>query len=172
MMNDSISGDATPRLRLPLLHAGQAQKELDHNEALAMLDLAVQPAVAGMGVDVPPQEPTEGECWVLGDQPVGEWSGHPHAVAGWTLAGWRFLPARPGMTVWRIEDGLTARYEAGSWRIGEVRASGLVINGAAMLAAPQPTIAGVTGGSTIDLQAREAIEAVLETLRVHGLIQS
>ncbi|MCD2317647.1 DUF2793 domain-containing protein [Sphingomonas sp. IC-11] len=170
-MNDSMSGDATARLRLPLLHAGQAQKELDHNEALTMLDLAVQPAVVAMGVDVPPQEPAEGECWVIGSQPVSEWAGREGAVAGWTLAGWRFLPARPGMTVWRIEDGLTARYEAGSWRIGEVRASRIVIDGASMLAAPQPAIPGVTGGSTIDLQAREAVEAVLETLRVHGLIQ-
>lgn len=36
----------TPRLALPLLQPGQAQKEMYHNEALARLDLAVQPAVA------------------------------------------------------------------------------------------------------------------------------
>ena len=33
--------DTTARLRLPTLRAGQAQKELTHNEALTLLDLAV-----------------------------------------------------------------------------------------------------------------------------------
>jgi len=35
---------STPRLALPLLAVAQAQKEVTHNEALALLDLLVQPA--------------------------------------------------------------------------------------------------------------------------------
>lgn len=37
-MNDQT----TVRLSLPLLQVGQAQKELSHNEALTLLDFAVQ----------------------------------------------------------------------------------------------------------------------------------
>lgn len=170
-MTETINGDATPRLCLPLLHAGQAQKELDHNEALALLDIAVQPAVVAIGLDTPPPQPAEGECWVVGAHPVGEWSGRALSLAGWTISGWRFLPPRPGMAVWRQGDGLTARYSDGSWHVGEVRASTILIDGNALLAAPQPAIASPAGGPTIDQEAREALEAVLETLRIHGLIQ-
>lgn len=35
--------DDTPRWTLPLLAAGQAQKEMTHNEALSLLDLIVHP---------------------------------------------------------------------------------------------------------------------------------
>lgn len=166
----STMENATARWRLPLLHAGQAQKELDHNEALALLDMAVQPAVTAMGIDMPPSEPAEGACWVVGDAPVGAWAGQARSLAGWTAGGWRFLAPHPGMTVWRIEDGLTARYQDGAWRIGEVCAASIVIAGSPMLAAQQMPIAGASGGSTIDLQAREVLEAVLETLRNHRLI--
>lgn len=162
--------NATARWRLPLLHAGQAQKEIDHNEALALLDMAVQPAVTAMGADLPPAEPAEGACWVVGDAPVGAWAGQARSLAGWTAGGWRFLAPHPGMTVWRIEDGLTARYQDAAWRIGELCASSLVIAGSPMLAAQQSPIAGASGGSTIDLEAREVLEAVLETLRNHHLI--
>ncbi|PCJ29601.1 MAG: hypothetical protein COA94_00970 [Rickettsiales bacterium] len=34
----------TPRLNLPLIHSGQAQKEITHNEALSMLDVLINPA--------------------------------------------------------------------------------------------------------------------------------
>lgn len=170
-MTDLTNGEATPRLRLPLLHAGQAQKELDHNEALALLDLAVQPAVLAFGLNIPPPHPAPGDCWVIGDDPVGAWSGRAQAVAGWTAGGWRFLAPTPGMTVKHRESGLPALYHGGAWHVGDVRASRLLISGAPMLAAPQPAIPDPAGGGTIDHEAREALEAVLESLRVHGLIQ-
>ena len=39
----------TPRWSLPLLAAGQAQKEMTHNEALSLLDLVVHPCVRRWG---------------------------------------------------------------------------------------------------------------------------
>jgi hypothetical protein len=170
-MTELMSGDATPRLHLPLLHAGQAQKEVDHNEALALLDLAVQPAVVAIGLDVPPVEPAAGACWIVGGDPVGDWAGRAHALAGWTAGGWRFVAPRPGMTVWRSTDGLTARFADGAWHIGAVRGARLVLNGEELLSSPQAPISAPIEGEIIDRQAREAIEAVLETLRVHHLIR-
>ena len=38
----------TSRLGLPTLAAAQAQKEMTHNEALTLLDVAVQPVVAAV----------------------------------------------------------------------------------------------------------------------------
>ena len=59
----------TPRLTLPMLEPGQAQKEMSHNEALTRLDLAVQAAVTASGTNIPPDAPefgaamnTHGRC--------------------------------------------------------------------------------------------------------------
>jgi hypothetical protein len=49
-----MSDERTPRLALPLLQPGQAQKETTHNEALAVLDLVVQASVLAVGTNVPP----------------------------------------------------------------------------------------------------------------------
>ena len=52
--------ELTERLSMPLLSAGQAQKELFHNEALQLLDMAVAAAVETPPQDDPPAGPAEG----------------------------------------------------------------------------------------------------------------
>lgn len=63
--------DGTDRLRLPLLTAGQAQKEVTHNEALLLLDLLVQASVqsAGLTSPPPPQHHNWGNAGWLGEGP-------------------------------------------------------------------------------------------------------
>ena len=164
--NDGTSA----RLALPLLAAGQAQKELSHNEALTMLDLAVQPAVVALGPDQPPDAPAEGECWVVGAAPGGAWSGQAHALAGWTAGGWRFVAAREGMTVWSAADGAYALFSGGIWRVGAIRGASLTLAGAQVVGPRRPPIADATGGTTVDAEARTALAAILSVLRAHGLI--
>jgi hypothetical protein len=147
--------DTSARLGLPFLHAGQAQKELWHNEALAMLDLAVQPAVEAVGLDQPPAEPAEGQAWIVGAQPAGAWAGQGDALAGWTGGGWRFVPATEGAAVWVAGAGVPARYTGGAWRVGQ-----------------RPAVADPAGGATVDAEARAALAAVLAALRAHGLVAS
>jgi hypothetical protein len=50
---------ATPRLSLPLLAAGQAQKHVTHNDALTRLDGLIHLAVASRSETTPPGSPTE-----------------------------------------------------------------------------------------------------------------
>lgn len=165
-----MAGETTARLALPLLHAGQAQKELDHNEALVLLDIAVQPVVEAIGLNAPPDDPADGSCWVVGSDPTGAWAGHADALAGWTAGGWRFVAPRDGMSAWRATDGLTARYEGG-WTIGESRVVRLVIGSDQVIGERQAAIANPIGGSSIDIEARDAITAVLAAMRTHGLIE-
>lgn len=101
-MPDSV----TPRLALPLLAAGQAQKEMSHNEALMRIDLSLHGSVAGFAANIPPASPAAGQCWILGAAPTGAWAGHPHEIAGWTEGGWRFLAPCEGARLWVSEaDG-------------------------------------------------------------------
>lgn len=162
--------DATPRLALPLLAAGQAQKELYHNEALATLDALVQPVAATFGDPAPPAAPGVGQSWIVGTAPTGDWSGHPDAVASWTDGGWRFATPIEGMWVWVSAAGLWAHRAGGAWSLGTLPASALVIGGQQVVGARGGAIVAPAGGATVDGEARAAIAAVLAALRAHGLI--
>lgn len=162
--------NATDRWKLPLLAAGQAQKEMTHNEALALIDLMVQPAVIAMALDTPPDTPEPGDCWVVGPAPSGAWTGWALALAGWTAGGWRFAPAREGMSVWNRASGSAAWFRDGAWRDGELRGAAVSIGGRQVVGAQAAAIREPSGGDTIDTAAREAIGAVLTALREHGLV--
>jgi len=141
----------TARLTLPMIEPGQAQKELTHNEALVLLDAAVQPAVEAIGIDVPPAAPLAGQAWIAGAAPTGAWAGQPRVLAAWTAGGWRFVAAREGMAVWDIATRTTARYAGDGWR----RAS---------------TLAAPAGGTVVDVEGRAAIAALTDALRAQGLV--
>jgi hypothetical protein len=164
-----MSEDRTARFALPLLHAGQAQKELDHNEALALLDMLVQPIVRGSDATVPPDAPVPGECWILGATPVGAWSGHAHALAGYGAGGWRFVVPHEGMTV-ADSAGSPMRYADGGWTPAMLVGAGIVVENHQVVGARRPAIEDPAGGMAADQEARLAIVAILSALRGHGLI--
>lgn len=161
--------DTTPRLALPFLSAGQAQKELAHNEALALIDMAVQPVVLGIAVNDPPPAPSVGQCWISGATPTGDWAGHPAALAAWTSGGWRFIAPFEGLAV-RTIDGLPAAFQDGAWSVGLVRAASVQISGKQVVGPRQPAIAAPSGGTVVDGEARSAIGAILAALATHGLL--
>lgn len=163
----------TARFALPLLHAGQAQKEMFHNEAVVGIDALLHPDVRGVGDNVPPAAPEAGEAWIVGTDPVGDWAGHGAAIASWTEGGWRFAAPRPGMEVWAESLGQTVRYRGvDGWQVGVLAASRVEIEGVQVVGAQASAVALPSGGAIVDEQARTAIVAVLERLQAHGLIAS
>lgn len=164
--------DETPRWTLPLLAVGQAQKEVTHNEALALLDLVVHPCVEAVGVNMPPAAPLVGQAWIVGDQPSGDWVGRAEMLAGWTGGGWRFLVPRIGLSVWSRADDCRCDWDGWRWQRGRVTAQSLVVDGKKVVGPQRPGIAPPTGGQVIDSEARTAIEAVISALKAHGLVAS
>ena len=162
--------EQTPRFALPLLQAGQAQKELDHNEALALVDAALHPLAQTVGDNAPPIGPTPGQSWVVGTAPTDAWAGRADALALWTGGGWRFLAPVVGMTIWCGATGRPARWDGSGWRDGDVVAARIVIAGTQVVGARRAAIADPAGGGAVDLEARAAITAILAALRGHGLI--
>jgi len=143
----------TPRFALPLLAVAQAQKEATHNEALTVIDALVHPVVEAGPLNDPPTAPVPGQCWLVGEAPVGEWAGQAARIAIWTVGGWRFLAARTGMAVTRLTDGARLRCDDGEW-------------------AGPATIIAPSGGSTIDVEARSAVGALILLLAAQGLLIS
>ena len=162
--------ETTSRLALPLIMAGQAQKEITHNEALALIDLGVGAAAQQAGLNTPPVAPAPGQCWIVGDAPTGSWTGQARALAGWPDAGWRFVPASAGLTVWLVDQQLWAVCDGSAWVVGDQRCARVLIGGQAVLGARQPAVAAPTGGTVVDAEARAAITALTARLVAHGLI--
>ena len=61
----------TVHLGLPLLEASQAQKHVTHNEALLLLDAAIQLSVVSRAIANPPALPEEGDRYLVAAAPTG-----------------------------------------------------------------------------------------------------
>lgn len=162
----------TPRLALPFLAPGQAQKEFFHNESLQQLDSLVAAAVESVPQDAPPATPAPGECHIVGTAPSGAWTGKAGQLACYGAGGWRFQPPVEGLCALVKSTGLSAQFRGGVWEFGVVRAGSVMIGGLEVLSTRSAAISSPSGGSTVDSAARIAIDEVLAALRHHGLIDS
>jgi hypothetical protein len=165
-----MSTTNSDRFSFPLLAAGQAQKELTHNEALALIDMLLHPQVESMVIATPPGGATVGQCWVVATGGTGAWAGQDGALACLTSGGWRFVAPRTGTQVFSASDGTTYIHDGTVWQVGSVRPDGVYIGGNRIIATRQSAIADPTGGSVTDSQARSSISLILTALRNHGLI--
>lgn len=106
----------TPNLKLPFIDGGQAQKHVTHNEALRILDAAIQISVRDVTRTVPPASPTEGARHIVATVASGAWSGHALAIATWQDGAWAFLVPQAGWCVWSIADDVMMVFDGALWR--------------------------------------------------------
>jgi hypothetical protein len=161
----------TPRLALPYISPGQAQKELTHNEALQLLDSVVAAAVEEAPRTTPPDTPAQGACYIVGAPATGDWVGKEKSLAAFSSGGWRHIPPVDGMIVLVQSTGTWAIYRSGDWELGTLRASSLVIGGQQVVGSRAAGIPAPAGGSTVDTEARSAIGQILAAMRGHGLVE-
>jgi hypothetical protein len=163
--------ETSARHALPFILPGQAQKELFHNEALAVIDAALHATVEGTPVSTTPASPQSGQCWLVASGAAGAWAGEDNNLASWTSGGWRFIRPVEGMAVWDRVAQLDRRWTGGEWSHGEISAASVTIGGAQVLGSRQPAVTSPSGGTTIDTEARAALHSLLVALRTHGLIE-
>ena len=106
----------TPNLGLPFIEGSQAQKHVTHNEALRILDAAIQIAVLDLTRTSPPASPAEGERHVVAAGATGAWAGHVNAIATWQDGAWAFLAARTGWCIWSVADNVVFVFDGTHWR--------------------------------------------------------
>jgi hypothetical protein len=71
-----VSDETTPRLDLPLLQGGQAQKHLTLNAGLMRLESLVQARALSLSTADQPSSPADGDAYILPASPTGStWSG-------------------------------------------------------------------------------------------------
>lgn len=149
-MSDAISFTSTsPRFGLPFLFAGQAQKEISVNEAHALADMLLHPAIVAEQGD-PPASPEEGQCWLVGTEATGVWAGHEGEIACLQSGTWLFAAPRNGMSIFDEETAQLRRFHDG-WH------SAAPVNSA-------------ENGTIIDTEARTAISGLIAALMAAGIL--
>lgn len=162
--------EGTVRWAMPLLFAGQAQKEITHNEALVLIDALLHGRVESADLSSPPGAPAVGQCWIVAEVATGAWAGQAGAVALWTAGGWRFVAPRAGLSVAVADRDHALFHDGTEWRSGAIRDGGLYLNEEKVVGARMAAIAAPGGGSVIDAEVRSTVAAILVALRGHGLI--
>ncbi len=149
-MTDPLNFEnASPRFALPLLYAGQAQKEAFVNEALLLADTLLHCAVLGQS-PTPPADPVEGDIWLVTAGATGEWSGNELSLACSHGGNWRFISPRDGMRIFSISSGREQLFH-GTWK-------------------KAPLVQEPAGGSTVDAEARAAVNSLISALQALGIL--
>ena len=148
-MPEPLFPHRTPRLDLPLLFAGQSQREAFVNETFARLDALVHCAIEAPA-GAPPAMPQDGQCWRVAPGASGAWTGLEGTIASYQQGQWLFHHPRDGLYVLDKSTGQRLHYH-GSWR-----------------AAVKPALP--LGGAVVDVQARTAIGAMVDALVAAGVL--
>ena len=106
---------SSPRLDLPYIQAGQAQKHVTHNEAIEQLDLLVQMVVQNFTTGTPPGNPSEGQAWAVGESATGDWAGRSGEIASWRGGGWLYVLPQSGWHAWGQAEGEIRVYDGVTW---------------------------------------------------------
>lgn len=144
--------NASPRFELPFLSPGQSQKEFTVNQAHALLDALIHLVVEGES-DTPPASPQDGACWLVGSSPSGDWANQTGAIAAYQAGVWLFIVPVEGMRAFVASAGQSARFSNGGWIY-------------------PASVASPSGGTTIDSEARTAIDAIIAALSDYGVLPS
>jgi hypothetical protein len=148
-MTDPLSfASATPRYGLPLLFAGQSQKEFYVNEAHALADALLHAACEGEA-SAPPTTPADGETWLVAASATGDWTGQDGQLAARQAGNWLFVAPSEGMRLFDRSTGQILLYRGGWQR--------------------PPAPAAPSGGSVIDAEARAAIADLVTALAEAGI---
>jgi hypothetical protein len=105
----------TPRLAMPLLAAGQAQKHVTLNDSLLRLDTVVQLAVLDRNLSTPPVSPAANAAYIVGASPTGAWAGKANAIAIFIDGFWTFEIPLAGWRAWLVDETIIAVYDGTQW---------------------------------------------------------
>jgi hypothetical protein len=116
----------TPRLSIPFMAAGQAQKHVTFNEGIMQIDALVHLSLVEDGVQVPPAAPPEGAAYGIGITAVGAWAGQDGRTAIRRDGGWIFANPAKGWRAAIGPDAILHVHDGATWRAAAQREFGLL----------------------------------------------
>ncbi|QFT76149.1 DUF2793 domain-containing protein [Erythrobacter sp. THAF29] len=139
---------STQTYSLPLLFAGQAQKEFFVNQALATIDSLLQLSVEA-SVAAPPADPADGSCFRIAGGATDDWAGKDDMLAIRISGAWQFVDPPAGTRLYDRAARQCLLFDAGWIQPAEPS---------------EPA-----GGSVVDSEARAAINELISAMRSAGI---
>src|SRR6185503_1601693 len=107
--------DTSPNLGLPFYQTKQDEFEVQHNEALLMLDALVMLAVKDRDLSAPPGSPALGDRYLVKPTGTGDWAGNDDRVAQYDTGGWNFYAPQAGWTCYVQDEGTLLAWNGTAW---------------------------------------------------------
>ena len=105
----------TANLSLPELAAAQADKYLTVNEALAILDVALNLVVIRVDLTTPPGSPSEGDAYIPAATATGDWASQENKVAVYSSSAWIFFNPQEGWRAYDQNANAFLKYSGSAW---------------------------------------------------------
>lgn len=121
------------------------------NQSLAIVD-ALTPRAVVATLAAPPTAPADGACYLVAQAATGSWSGKADQLALSIGGRWHYIAPLEGMLMFDRNAERWLCFRAG-WQSADVPV------------AP-------TGGTVVDIEARNALAQLVENLQTLGLIPS
>ena len=106
---------ATPRLALPFLQAGQALKNITHNEALQRLDASHYLSCSDMAANDLPDEPAANRAVIISETPAASISDRAGQIAVFIANSWIWFTPTSGWTIWDEAAATLRIFNGESW---------------------------------------------------------
>ncbi len=149
-MTQALEFSATTRhLGLPMLFAGQSQKEFFVNQALTVIDALWPHSVLG-SLSAPPAAPQDGDCYRIAAPAQGAWAGKEDQLAVHIGGAWHLITPPMGAMVFDRGAGQYLHFN-GTWQSASLPAA-------------------ATAGAVIDAEARALLAQVIDALAKLGLV--
>jgi hypothetical protein len=104
----------TPHMSMNFLIPNQANKEICFNESLLIIDVLLCGSAVDLGINQQPDNPKEGDVYILGESPEGKWAGKAKYIT-YFFQGWRFIIPKAGMSFFIVEKNELRRFIDNNW---------------------------------------------------------
>lgn len=110
---------STPRHGFTELPTGQNASPESINEAFEEIELGANLFPVLDILNATPGAATNGQTWLVGDTPTGQWStdGAADKIASWMSGAWKYIPPKEGDHADVADEDALYRYDGAAWAI-------------------------------------------------------
>ena len=111
--------EESPILGLPYIQPAQAQKHVTHNEAITILEAAIQLSVKDHTLETPPSGAGRGDRYLIPAGANGAWGSDAGDVAVWNGSSWTFVSPQIGWQAFSEQGGLSIQFNGATWQVDD-----------------------------------------------------
>jgi len=108
--------DTSPNLGLPFYQTKLNEFEVQHNEALLMLDALVMLAVKDRDLSAPPSSPALGDRYLVKAVGTGAFAGKDNRIGQYDTGGWNFYAPQEGWTCYVQDEQVLIAWDGTAWQ--------------------------------------------------------